>query len=93
MLSNSESKMTAAGRKVWELIQLKKPEKWQLSPWGDEGGGFWVVSVAGNTCLYYNDIEEGFNSSTFKKWGVIDQYVCEQIELHDVFNYFTYSSS
>lgn len=93
MLLVAERKMTSAGRKVWKLVQLEKPEKWQLSPWGDEGGGFWVVSIAGNTCLYYNDIEDGFNSSAFKEWGVIDQYTCDQTELQDVFNCFTNSSS
>ncbi len=39
--------------------------KWQLSPWGDLGGGFWVVAVMDDRVLWYNDIEEGFNVSRF----------------------------
>ena len=35
--------------------------KWSLSPWGDEGGGFWVVARSADRVLWYNDIEEGFN--------------------------------
>ncbi len=85
--------MTPAGHKLWQLVRLETPEKWQLPPWGDEGGGFWVVSITGNYCLYFNDIENGFNSSTFEKWGTIDQYVCDQIELQDIFNHFTANGS
>ena len=33
------------------------PTKWQLSPWGDIGGGFWVVAVLEDRVLWYNDIE------------------------------------
>ncbi len=93
MISEAESKMNASAHQIWELIRLSEPEKWELHPWGDEGGGFWVVAIAGKTCLYFNDIEYGFNSSSFKKWGVIDEYVCDQVELQDVMNGFVSISS
>ena len=56
------------------------PERWQQSPWGDEGGGFWVVAVAGNRALWFNDIEEGFNVSRFTERGTIprSEYWCNQ---------------
>lgn len=62
----------------------REPVKWQLHPWGDLGGGFWIVAVLGNRVVWFNDIEEGFNISTFATEGVIpsDEYWCDQDELH-----------
>ena len=59
------------------------PAKWQLSPWGDEGGGFWVVAVMEDRVLWYNDIEAGFNVSQFTTPGTIPsgEYWCNQDEL------------
>jgi hypothetical protein len=57
--------------------------KWQLSPWGDQGGGFWVVAVLDDRVLWFNDIEDGFNVSRFTVWGRIPgaEYWCNQDEL------------
>ena len=62
----------------------REPVKWQLHPWGDPGGGFWIVAVLGNRVVWFNDIEDGFNISTFAAEGVIpsDEYCCNQDELH-----------
>jgi hypothetical protein len=30
--------------------------KWKLSPWGDRGGGFWVVAVILRTASTYRDV-------------------------------------
>ncbi len=62
----------------------REPVKWQLHPWGDDGGGFWVVGVLGDRVVWFNDIEGGFNVSTFEREGEIpeDQYFCNQDELH-----------
>ncbi len=59
------------------------PAKWQLSPWGDPGGGFWVIAVMENRVLWYNDIEGGFNVSRFTTTGTIPstEYRCNQDEL------------
>jgi len=59
------------------------PTKWQLSPWGDIGGGFWVVAVLEDRVLWYNDIEDGFNVSRFTTTGTIPstEYWCNQDEL------------
>lgn len=74
------SKMSTSERSLWQNLNIK-PEKWVLTPWGDEGGGFWVVAIYGNTCIYYNDIEEGFNTSSYAEYGRIDKYFCDQDEL------------
>ncbi|MCA8954351.1 MAG: hypothetical protein KDE27_32895 [Planctomycetes bacterium] len=60
------------------------PRKWQLHPWGDEGGGFWVVATHRERALWFNDIEDGFNVSSFDRAGRIpsDQYRCNQDEMH-----------
>jgi hypothetical protein len=82
LIDVSEYEMSSSQRIVWEKVRLPSPEKWVQSPMGDEGGGFWVVAVFGCSCLYYNDIEDGFNQSKFSTWGVIDEYCCNQLELH-----------
>ena len=65
--------------RLWHLIRTP-PEKWALHPWGDLGGGFWVVAVFGRSALWYNDIERGFNVSRFQTEGVIPsgEYWCNQ---------------
>jgi len=73
--------MSSAERSWWTSIRIV-PQKWKLSPWGDMGGGFWVVAVVGDSCVYYNDIEDGFNVSRFQSPGHIDNYFCNHDELH-----------
>ena len=82
LIEVSEYEMYASTKLVWERIRLPEPEKWHQSSMGVEGGGFWVVATYGKTCLYYNDIEDGFNESPFNEWGTIDEYWCNQIGLH-----------
>ncbi|HET7584960.1 MAG TPA: hypothetical protein VFK13_08635 [Gemmatimonadaceae bacterium] len=57
------------------------PAKWQLSPWGDAGGGFWVIAVHEDRVLWYNDVEDGFNVSCFSRRGDVGEYWCNQDEL------------
>jgi len=67
-------------RAAWDRIRVE-PQKWQCSPWGDAGGGFWVVARRGGEVVWYNDIEEGFNSSPFTNLGIIDEYRSDQTGL------------
>jgi hypothetical protein len=83
LIENSEWSMNEFQKSLWNIIKLNKPEKWTQHPWGDQGNGFWVVATYGNKCLYYNDIEEGFNESPFNVWGNIEEYFSNQIELHE----------
>jgi hypothetical protein len=76
----SVTELDAAGRRMWDLIRIE-PAKWRLSPWGDEGGGFWVVANFGHQVLWFNDIEDGFNVSRYTQNGIIDEYFCNQDEL------------
>jgi hypothetical protein len=69
--------------RLWDAIRIP-PRKWQLHPWGDLGGGFWVVAIYGRNVVWYNDIEEGFNTSPWSTPGVIDAYFCDQAHLRRV---------
>src|ERR1700690_3452495 len=70
-------------RAAWARIRIE-PEKWQCSPWGDEGRGFWAVAIADDRVLWYNDIEEGFNRSAFSERGTIDEYTCNEASFTDI---------
>jgi hypothetical protein len=73
-------RMSAPQRKLWDVIRIT-PEKWQQDPYGKEGGGFWVVALIGTTVVWYNDVEEGFNRSRYSRYGIIDDYWCNQDQL------------
>ena len=79
-------RMTIGQRRLWNVIEVE-PVKWRQHPYGDQGGGFWVVAVVGRTVIWYNDIEEGFNRSTNTAAGVIDEYWCNQDELETAVQY------
>ena len=68
---------------LWELIKIE-PEKWQETEYGNEGEGFWAVAIFGKNVIWYNDIEEGFNISSYTVYGKIDYYYCNQDELKHV---------
>lgn len=82
MIEVAEAAMKPPLVRFWHQIRIR-PEKWQLSPWGDAGGGFWVVAVVGSHCLWYNDIEYGFNASRWRVPGRILDYWCNQPGLED----------
>jgi hypothetical protein len=84
LIDNAEWMLEGLDKSFWGLIKLSVPEKWVNHPLGDLGGGFWVVAIVGNRCLYYNDIEDGFNVSTFKSWGEIDEYFSNQLKLEEL---------
>jgi len=80
-IQNSEQLLSHGLLKFWNLIKIL-PAKWVELEYGLEGGGFWAVGILGNHVLWFNDIEEGFNVSAYSIYGRIDQYQCEQDELH-----------
>src|SRR5688572_19266773 len=69
-------------RAAWERIRIE-PEKWRCSPEGDAGGGFWVVGIDGDTAIWFNDIEGGFNRSPFARRGTIGEYRCNQADFDE----------
>ena len=81
-INEGRRQMNPLERRFWDAICIT-PEKWSLKPYGDLGGGFWVVAILGSTVVWYNDIEEGFNRSRYVRFGTIPQseYWCNQDEL------------
>lgn len=85
VVRRGESQLDLRAHRLWELIGIEFV-KWTQHPWGDLGNGFWVVGVIGNQVLWYNDIEDGFNWSKYTLAGTIDEYWCNQDELHHAIN-------
>lgn len=86
LIAEAVNVMEPQANRLWNLIRMP-PVKWAQHPWGDLGGGFWVVGVMGSRVVWYNDIEDGFNVSTYSTPGVFDDYWCNQDELqHSIDN-------
>jgi len=66
-------------KQLFEQVRIP-PEKWKLPPYGDAGGGFWVVAFYRDRVLWSNDIEDGFNVSCYEVAGEIPEaeYWCNQ---------------
>ena len=79
-LESARQRMNVQQRRLWDLIRIP-PHKWQSSAHGDQGGGFWVIALLGQTVIWFNDIEEGFNNSRWTQFGQIDEYWCNQDQL------------
>ena len=79
LIATDIAECSEAQRAIYARTSIT-PEKWRQSPWGDLGGGFWAVAVYGTKVLWYNDIEDGFNISSFVTSGRIpdDEYWCDQ---------------
>lgn len=76
----AEARMNPQQSRLWSMIKIL-PQKWQQTPHGTEGHGFWVVAILGVLVLWFNDIEDGFNVSRYKNHGEIEEYWCNQDEL------------
>ena len=85
-IAQGEARMSPSQRRLWEAIRIG-PEKWLQHPYGDAGGGFWVIALVGRTVIWYNDIEEGFNRSLYSVYGRIDDYSCNDDELEFTIGY------
>ena len=79
LINDGETALTRPESRFYEAIRIQ-PEKWSLNAWGQAGGGFWIIGIIGQTVLWYNDIEGGFNSSVYEEFGVIRDYWCDQDE-------------
>ena len=80
LINKAWTEMDLPQRRLWEIIKIE-PVKWEQTPYGTEGGGFWVVAIYGSAVVWFNDIEDGFNRSAWTTHGVIDEYWCNQDEL------------
>ncbi|MYM25294.1 hypothetical protein GTP46_21930 [Duganella sp. FT135W] len=76
----TEARMEPPEAMLWECVRIP-PQKWAEPSYGNVGGGFWVVGILGTTVIWYNDIEDGFNCSSYSDFGTIGEYWCNQDEL------------
>jgi hypothetical protein len=79
-INAAETRMSVSQHRFWSPIQIQ-PEKWLQHPYGDQGDGFWVVGIIDRIVVWFNDIEDGFNCSGYRQYGVIEDYLCNQDEL------------
>jgi hypothetical protein len=82
LINEARTRMNPVERRFWDAISIN-PEKWEQVPYGVQGGGFWAVAILGKTVVWYNDIEDGFNYSSYERFGTIptEEYWCNQDEL------------
>ena len=80
LLNEAELRMNPEIARFWEAVRIP-PEKWVSHPYGDVGGGFWVVGLLGARAVWFNDIEDGFNISSYRSFGELPEYWCDQHEL------------
>jgi len=80
------SRMTPAQLRLWNAIRIE-PQKWKQEPFGRDGEGFWVVGLVGQSVIWYNDLEEGFNRSRYESFGIIVDYWCNHDELELTVSY------
>ena len=85
-VAQGQARMTAAQLRLWNAVRVP-PQKWQQDPYGVEGQGFWVVGLIGQTAIWYNDREDGFNRSRYSQVGSLDDYWCNQDELEVTIGY------
>lgn len=76
MILQAETRMEPPQSRLWSTIKIL-PQQWQQMTYGS----FWVVAIIGELVLWFNDIEEGFNVSHYKKYGEIEEYWCNQDQL------------
>ena len=80
LIVKAEPRMNCEQRRLWSVIKID-PQKWELTPFGDLDSGFWAVGLLGESVVWYNDIEDGFNISTYRSFGRIGEYWCNQDDL------------
>ena len=80
------ARMSPAELRLWNAIRVT-PQKWRQEPYGHDGEGFWIVGLVGQSVIWYNDLEDGFNRSRYESFGVIVDYWCNHDELEVTVSY------
>jgi len=77
-INDGWTRMSFAQRNLWAVIK-RMPEQWQLKDYGP----CWVVAVVGETVIYYNHFEHGFNCSSWSSFGIVDEFRSLQFGLEN----------
>ena len=83
LLNESFGEMEPELFRLWDLINVP-PVMWRDHPWNNPCHGYWVVAVLGQLAIWYNDREDGFQVNHFRIYGTLDEYGCQQDELHHI---------
>lgn len=86
LMNAAWDRMTFRQKHLWETIRID-PQKWEQHPYGIGNGGFWVVALIGRTVLWYNDLEYGFQRSSYVRHGEINEFGSNQFELEVALQY------
>ena len=65
---------------LWKALRIN-PQKWKHRKHNYVEDHFWIVAIFGNKVIWYNDIESGFDLSTYSDFGAIDECGGNQFEL------------
>ena len=68
--------MSREERHLWDAMK-RPPELWTLRGYGQ----CWVAGLIGQTVLYYNHYEGGFETSSWSQYGRVDHYQSMQYTL------------
>jgi hypothetical protein len=67
----------------WKKVEIV-PKLWKVR---NKSYFMWVVGIKGNRVIFYNEIKEGFNISTYHLEGIINKYLCNKYSLRQIINY------
>lgn len=70
LINSGAAKLNANQLWFWNTVKIL-PEKWDNIYLG-ERESFWVIALFGKNVIWYNDVEEGFNVSSYNSYGTIE---------------------
>ncbi len=79
-ISSACDRMTPEQSRTWGIIKIH-PQKWMEGTYGELGSGFWIIAIIDSSVIWFNDIEDGFNQSSYTEFGKIAEYGYNQDEL------------
>jgi hypothetical protein len=79
-INTAELRMSPPLAKLWEAVRII-PQEWKHRKHNCVEDHFWIVAIWGNKVIWYNDIESGFDLSTYSDFGAIDERGGNQFEL------------
>lgn len=83
LMNDARERMSLPQKRLWEMLQVD-PVRWTCEPHGGINGGFWVVGLIGRNVIWFNDLEDGFQRSSYVRHGEIGEYGSMQFGLEEV---------
>ena len=83
LINEGRDGMSFAQRRLWDTISID-PQQWDHRTSAGNDLRIWVVALIGRTVISYNDLEHGFDRSSFVRYGDIAQLGWGQSDLETV---------